>query len=789
MSAATLPPKVPESLKKGLPRYADGGTTGGDRLAFIKTYAPLAQKWSAQTGIPASVFLAIAASESNFGNTPGYALFGLVGVDGTAGSQMLRTETGMQKFPAYKTPDDAFAAFVRTVQQPRYAQAWANRTDPTRFVTGLQAGGYSGDKTDSDRTWANKIILNGTLPAVQSAARQVGISLDSGGAAAPATAQRRSPYVFPVAGYRGKVENHWGEVHGGSDIFATEGTPVMAMRGGRVVSAGFGSVGGSVGGNNVTIQGDDGLTYYYAHMKDAPSVKAGDVVGAGQQIGAVGRTGNADKTGPHLHIGIGPSIVNGADKYGGTGGDFDAVTMLSSALNGDDFAITPDKRVVIKARGVYAKDAGAFAPSTPAGQAGYRTNVDPALLTRYNTAVIQMTNGLARLADLQAKEANGGLTQSEQFELMQLPSQITAAKAVVDVLQPMVKPGQTESPAQQALAASQTAQNYASAAAATAGIGTAAQNAAANAQNAASTYAGTMAGIVKGMGDLIHTGFADDAVAAEYMRNVVNDAFNQAKGRYDAALQKGQLDLNGYAAVVTATATAQAAEAAYALQALKNANYISDENWKRAQMLLPAGTHYQPGFAPNSPMNQALKQLGLGQMVIETTPLPEGWNDPEANLTKGAWANERMGYANPAQAFTGPIAGLQGTVDVNKAMPALSFAPPAGFNLQPLTPRNYDDVMAQYKDVVAQFTGGAYIPTVPAPSVMPTGAVPGGPDSTDVEGAAGAPAPPVAAPSAPPLGGGTSPIENQAERQEPTRLPISPSRTPVNQRGTRGRFP
>ena len=143
-------------------------------------------------------------------------------------------------------------------------------------------------------------------------------------------------YVFPVEGFQGKVQDHWGSVTGGSDLFAPRGTSVVAMRGGKVLESGY----NSVGGNSVLIQGDDGNQYYYAHFDDAPSVKVGQTVAAGTYLGPVGDTGDAKGTGTHLHLGIGPSIMLGADKYGGTGGDYDAVGLLQRTLDNSANATT-----------------------------------------------------------------------------------------------------------------------------------------------------------------------------------------------------------------------------------------------------------------------------------------------------------------------------------------------------------------------------------------------------------------------------------------------------------------
>ena len=83
-------------------------------------------------------------------------------------------------------------------------------------------------------------------------------------------------YHFPVEGHQGDVQDHWGSVKGGSDIFAKAGTPVAAMVDGKILSAGY----NSVGGYYAIIQGDDGNQYYYAHMQEQPSVGAGAKVKA-----------------------------------------------------------------------------------------------------------------------------------------------------------------------------------------------------------------------------------------------------------------------------------------------------------------------------------------------------------------------------------------------------------------------------------------------------------------------------------------------------------------------------
>lgn len=147
---------------------------------------------------------------------------------------------------------------------------------------------------------------------------------NSGGDVAP----NASGTAFPVVGYQGEVGLHHGSSKGGADLMAPEGTPIVAMRGGTVESVGD----SGAGGNSITIKGEDGLTYYYAHLQDKPTLTKGAQVRTGQQIGAVGKTGNAANTEPHLHLGIGHGIQNGTGPNGGTGSNFDANAYLKESL-------------------------------------------------------------------------------------------------------------------------------------------------------------------------------------------------------------------------------------------------------------------------------------------------------------------------------------------------------------------------------------------------------------------------------------------------------------------------
>jgi hypothetical protein len=117
-------------------------------------------------------------------------------------------------------------------------------------------------------------------------------------------------HMFPIRGAHnyGDGQNRYGasrsgHSHAGQDVLAACGTGLVAARGGKVLSAGY----GGATGNYVAIHGT-GSDYdmFYAHLRSTPIVREGQTVYTGQLIGFVGQTGDASVCHLHFELWQGP---------------------------------------------------------------------------------------------------------------------------------------------------------------------------------------------------------------------------------------------------------------------------------------------------------------------------------------------------------------------------------------------------------------------------------------------------------------------------------------------------
>ncbi len=122
-------------------------------------------------------------------------------------------------------------------------------------------------------------------------------------------------YVFPIFGTasfgdsfgapRAGIPGGW---HHGEDIFAREGAPLLAVADGVIHTVGF----IKLGGYRLWLRDDLGNEFYYAHLSAySPLAVEGTRVQAGDVIGFVGDTGDAEGGSPHLHFEIHPAAMSG----------------------------------------------------------------------------------------------------------------------------------------------------------------------------------------------------------------------------------------------------------------------------------------------------------------------------------------------------------------------------------------------------------------------------------------------------------------------------------------------
>jgi murein DD-endopeptidase MepM/ murein hydrolase activator NlpD len=145
----------------------------------------------------------------------------------------------------------------------------------------------------------------------------------------PAKAKRRKPsrtkvlltskgFVFPVYG-KHTYSDDWGApradtgIHQGNDIFADAGTPLVAVCDGTLNRVGT----LPISGNRLWVKCDKtGDSFFYAHLSAfATDTRNKLHVKAGQVLGFVGSTGDAEQTPPHCHFEVHPGDGDAVDPY------------------------------------------------------------------------------------------------------------------------------------------------------------------------------------------------------------------------------------------------------------------------------------------------------------------------------------------------------------------------------------------------------------------------------------------------------------------------------------------
>jgi len=178
------------------------------------------------------------------------------------------------------------------------------------------------DLGDQATREAHTVALSGPLPEgaleLKLSARDArGRSLRAARGASAVSQIAYYRHRFPLVGaftYGGEDARfgagRTGHSHGGQDLPAASGTPVVAPRGGVVDKVAY-QAGGA--GNYIVLRGSgENRTYVFMHLlDDSTRVREGQRVRTGQRLGDVGSTGGS--SGPHLHfeIWVGPWYAGG----------------------------------------------------------------------------------------------------------------------------------------------------------------------------------------------------------------------------------------------------------------------------------------------------------------------------------------------------------------------------------------------------------------------------------------------------------------------------------------------
>ncbi len=198
--------------------------------------------------------------------------------------------------------------YVQTASAPASTLA-ASRADlrTSRADLRTSRAGAAGTRTGPERRVERAVRVSRDAPRPR---RDAG-SADSGPAAKPAPASWQSPIA--AGGYRltstfGECSALWSQCHTGLDFSAPAGTPVTSVAEGVVTEAAY----AGAYGNRIIVTLGDGSEVWFCHLSSF-SVAAGQAVAGGQQLGAVGSTGNT--TGAHLHLEVRPGGGDAVDPH------------------------------------------------------------------------------------------------------------------------------------------------------------------------------------------------------------------------------------------------------------------------------------------------------------------------------------------------------------------------------------------------------------------------------------------------------------------------------------------
>jgi len=126
-----------------------GGWAKNTAQAYIKQHQELAQKLMKQSGIPASIILAIALVES--GNGTSRVCRKLNNHFGVRGKNSGKIKSSYKEFASTEA---SYADFIRMIGTKKYYARLKGQTDIKKWVAAMKSSGYS----EAPNVWAQKIF-------------------------------------------------------------------------------------------------------------------------------------------------------------------------------------------------------------------------------------------------------------------------------------------------------------------------------------------------------------------------------------------------------------------------------------------------------------------------------------------------------------------------------------------------------------------------------------------------------------------------------------------------------